>query len=361
MKHHSNNDNPGTDFLSALDLFSSESSETKCDILIVDDDKLIRKILADALKETGYKVFEASNGIQALEMALGRTFGLILCDLMMPEMTGLEFLKMLRGHRCGTEVIMITAFQDLNSAISAMKFGAGDFITKPFSMSDLRRTVDEALQRVEMKKITNEFNNALKRKVEAQEDRLRILFYEAIQTMINAIEAKDDYTKGHSIRVTRYAMWLVKELELDFEKAKDIHLAAQLHDIGKLNVPDTILNKPGPLTEAEFAVIRQHPEKGCMVLAPILSEDNLKIIMHHHERWTGKGYPMSLREDEIPLGSRVIALADSLDAMTSQRSYRDPVGITEALEEIRRGAGEYFDPELIEPFITAVEKNTEYN
>jgi len=338
--------------------FSSGSLESKYDILVVDDDTLIRKILADGLKESGYNVFEANNGKKAVQMALEKNYDLILCDMMMPEMTGLEFLKMLRSQGCDSETIMVTAFQDLNTAIKAMKFGAGDFITKPFNMPDLCRTVDEALRRAEMKKISTEYTKALQRKVQAQDDRMRILFYEAIQAMINAIEAKDDYTKGHSHRVTKYAMWLVKELKLDFEKAKDIHLTAQLHDIGKLNVPDAILQKPGPLTEEEFAVIKQHPEKGCMVLAPILPEDNLKTIMHHHEKWSGKGYPMGLVGDEIPLASRVISLADAFDAITSQRSYRDPMEVPDALEEICRSAGEHFDPELTRAFVSSVKVNS---
>jgi response regulator RpfG family c-di-GMP phosphodiesterase len=327
--------------------------------LVVDDDKLIRAIIVDILRSTGCHIQEAENGNDALEMALENTFDLILCDVIMPGMDGLEFLERFRNKGKGAEVIMITSSTSLETAIETMRLGASDFIRKPFNPEDLRAGIQKALERVRLKALTRDYHTVLEEKVFQQEDRIRFLFYEAIQSLIYAIEAKDPYTKGHSQRVTTYAMWLVKELDLPFETASEIHIAAQLHDIGKLGVPDNILNKPAKLTGEEFTIIKEHPEEGCKILAPIVPSNPLDIILHHHERWEGGGYPQGFSREVIPLGSRIMALADSFDAMTSRRAYRQSWNIKETFAEIQQCTGSQFDPELVSSFIEAIKRNIE--
>lgn len=326
-------------------------------VLIVDDDKLIRAIIADVLRSTGCRIHEAETGDDALQMALENSFDLIICDVMMPGMDGLEFLEHFRNKGKGAEIIMVTGSPSLETAIDTMRLGASDFIRKPFTREDLLSSIQKALERVRLKALTRDYHSVLEEKIFQQEDRIRFLFYEAIQSMIYAIEAKDPYTRGHSQRVTTYAMWLVKELDLSFEAATEVHIAAQLHDIGKLGVPDNILNKPARLTEEEFTIIREHPEEGCKILAPIVPREYLDIILHHHERWEGGGYPQGSSRDDIPLGSRILALADSFDAMTSRRAYRESWNIRETFAEIHQCTGSQFDPELVDPFIKGIVEN----
>ena len=325
--------------------------------LIADDDKLIRAILVDALRSMGCRTNEAETGNDALEMALEHSFDLIICDVTMPGMDGLEFLRRFRNKGKDAEIVMVTGSPNLETAIDTMRLGASDFIRKPFTQEDLRSGIKKALERVRLKSLTREYHSTLEEKVFQQEDRIRFLFYEAIQSMIYAIEAKDTYTKGHSQRVTTYAMWLVKELDLPFETATEIHIAAQLHDIGKLGVPDNILNKPARLTDEEFTIIREHPEEGCKILAPIVPKEYLEIILHHHEKWVGGGYPQGSSRDDIPMGSRILALADSFDAMTSRRAYRESWNIQDTFNEIHQCTGSQFDPDLVEPFMKAVKGN----
>ncbi len=326
-------------------------------VLVVDDDKLIRAIIVDVLRSTGCRIQEAENGNDALEMALENSFDLILCDVIMPGMDGLEFLERFRNKGKEAEILMITSSPNLEIAIETMRLGASDFIRKPFTQEDLHAGIQKAMERVRLKALTRDYHTTLEEKVFQQEDRIRFLFYETIQSLIYAIEAKDPYTKGHSQRVTTYAMWLVKELDLPFETATEIHIAAQLHDIGKLGVPDNILNKPAKLTGEEFTIIKEHPEEGCKILAPIFPKEHLDIILHHHEKWEGGGYPQGFSRGDIPLGSRIMALADSFDAMTSRRAYRRSWNIKETFAEIHQCTGSQFDPELVDPFIKATEKN----
>lgn len=346
-----------SDFIE-LDDFQHFSGAKKIPrILIVDDDAIVRKVITDAMELLSCDVTEAENGEQALEMAMDQYFDLILLDIMMPGKSGIECLQELRSKGSEVEVIMVTASQDLEVAIEAMRHGANDYIRKPFTPRELQVSVEKAFQRADLKFFTRDYTLSLERKIEAKDDQIRLLFYEAIQAMINTIEAKDFYTKGHSHRVTMYAMWLAKELKLNFKEAKDVHLAAQLHDIGKLSVPDAILNKPGNLTEEEFSLIKLHPERGCKILAPILSSQNLNCVMHHHEKWEGSGYPSGLSGNDIPLKARIITIADSFDAMTSRRSYRAPMKISDACEEVETCSGTHFDPELVGTFTASVKEN----
>ncbi len=321
-------------------------------LLVVDDDPTVRKVVVEFLRLKGYEVTEAASGDEALKAFKERgSFDLVLSDIYMPGMNGFELLRELMEHHQGVGVIMITAFADVTSAIDAMKMGAFDYITKPVNFDELQLNVEKALERLRLVKLTREYQITLEKKVMEQAERIRSMFVESVSSLINALEAKDTYTQGHCLRVNEYAVWMAEEMKLTFDQRNEIDTAGRLHDIGKLVIPDVVLNKPGKLTDEEFALVKTHPGTSARILKPILPEGILSLILHHHERWDGRGYPDGLAGEIIPLGARILALADTFDAMTSSRAYRGALRVQEAFTEIERCAGGQFDPALVPAFL----------
>jgi putative two-component system response regulator len=325
--------------------------------LVADDNALLRNVLADLLGDEGFEVQQATDGQDAMQKVVCTHYDLIFLDIHMPVLDGLAFLKELRGRGISRDVIVVTSDSQLETAIEAVRLGASDFIRKPIDKKEIQECVDRVLASSRIKSLNREYQHHLEKKVMEQEDRIRYLFYEAIQSLIFTIEAKDEYTKGHSMRVTTYATWLAKALKLDFEEASAVNTAARLHDIGKLSVSDSILHKKGPLTKEEFSIIQQHPERGCKILTPIIPNQPMRAVLHHHERWDGGGYPQGLKGKEIPLEARVISLCDAFDAMTSERVYRDKMDFEQAFSEVEEKSGTQFDPEMTPVFLDAFSKN----
>jgi len=336
-----------------------ENSESihKSRILVVDDEAVVQQVVLDFLEMKGFEVVGADNGKEAIERLSETHFDLVLSDIRMPEMDGLELLKNVKKNYPGIGMIMFTGFADIHAAVDAMKLGAYDYVAKPFNFDELLINVERALEKANLIRLTKEYQDTLEKKVMEQSARIRTIFTEAVGSLTNAIEAKDHYTKGHSIRVTKFATWLAEELDLEFEIINDIVLASQLHDIGKMGIADEILNKPGKLTDEEFDIIRDHSMMSVKILEPILPEGPLAIVRHHHERWDGTGYPDGLSGKEIPVGARIIAVADTFDAMTSKRAYRDALPVERAFEEIERFTKLQFDPEIAPHFKAAYEKH----
>ncbi len=326
-------------------------------ILVVDDETIVKQVVLDFLEMKGFEVSGADNGKEALEVLSGSEFDLVLSDIRMPEMDGIELLKKMRKLYPDTGVIMFTGFADIHAAVDAMKLGAFDYVAKPFNFDELLLNVEKALERGNLVKLTKEYQETLEKKVMEQAARIRSIFTEAVGSLTNAIEAKDHYTRGHSIRVTQFASWLAREAGFEFEVVSDIVLASQLHDIGKMGIADGILNKPGKLTDEEFDLIRDHSMMSVRILDPILPARPLSFVRHHHERWDGRGYPDGLKGKDIPIGARVIAVADTFDAMTSKRAYRDALPVERAFEEIDKCTGSQFDPEIAPHFKAAFEKH----
>ncbi len=312
-------------------------------ILLVDDEVNNLQLLRRTLRHD-YNIMTASNGKEALEIVEhhGKEISLIVSDQKMPEMQGTEFLKQVSNEYPDIIKILLTGHLDVDAIVDSINdCHLYQYIVKPFDPEVLKMTIEGGIQKF----------NLLNNKTVILKD-LRELFYKTIKLIAAALDAKDPYTHGHSMRVTMYSMILAKKLNLDDTMLEEIETAGLLHDIGKIGIPQSILCKPGKLTNEEFEVMKSHPEQGEKMLKDI---KKLTLISNwlrtHHEKWDGTGYPNGLKGEEIPLSGRIIALADTYDAMTSDRPYRKALSHETAIDEIKRCAGTQFDPVLAQLFI----------
>lgn len=312
-------------------------------ILLVDDEINNLQLLRRTLRHD-YNIMTASNGKEALEIVEhhGNEISLIVSDQKMPEMQGTEFLKQVSDEYPDIIKILLTGHLDVDAIVDSINdCHLYQYIVKPFDPEVLKMTIDGGIQKY----------NLLNNKTVILKD-LRELFYKTIKLIASALDAKDPYTHGHSMRVTMYSLILAKKLNLDDVMLEEIETAGLLHDIGKIGIPQRILCKPGKLTDEEFEVMKSHPEQGEKMLKDI---KKLTLISNwlrtHHEKWDGTGYPNGMKGEEIPLSGRVIALADTYDAMTSDRPYRKALSHEIAIEEIKRCAGTQFDPVLAQLFV----------
>ena len=326
-------------------------------ILIVDNDEETRGAITDLFWTKGITVSHAETCEMALALLEDQSFDLILAEISIPEMGGIELARRIKEYMPEQAVIILTSCTDIKNSIEAMRLNVNDYILKPVDLDELETRVSIVFMKHETRRRDRSHQFQLVEKVLQQEKKLEDNFLQAVRSLIHAIEARDRYTKGHSFRVTRLVEALLRQLDLDADILSDIVLASQLHDTGKLGISDTILQKTSGLSNEEFFVMRTHPEVGYHILKPILSESCLGGILHHHERWDGKGYPMNLQGEEIPLGARIISIADSFDAMVTDRTYRQALSISTALTEIEKGAGRQFDPNLVKPFVDIVSKH----
>lgn len=326
--------------------------------LVVDDEPRLRQVLVHLMQNDGFSCREAGNGAEALALLQKESIPLVLSDLRMPQIDGIELLRQTRARYPDTAVVMITAVADVEVAVSCLAMGAMDYLTKPFHLEEVRARVSQALEKRRLILENRDYQDRLEERVAVQARRLEDLFLASVQSLAEALEVKDPYTRGHSIRVSHFSSAIARVLNLDSDVVRQIELGGQVHDIGKIGVREAVLNKPGPLTEEEYAHIMTHPLVGWRILGPLLSEAplSLSIVRSHHERWDGKGMPDGLAGAEIPLEARITAVADSYDAMTSARPYR-PAQLTppEALDEIRSNSGKQFDPTIVQAFLCAVE------
>ena len=312
-------------------------------ILLVDDEVNNLQLLRRTLRHD-YNIMTASNGKEALEIVEhhGKEISLIVSDQKMPEMQGTEFLKQVSNEYPDIIKILLTGHLDVDAIVDSINdCHLYQYIVKPFDPEVLKMTIEGGIQKF----------NLLNNKTVILKD-LRELFYKTIKLIAAALDAKDPYTHGHSMRVTMYSMILAKKLNLDDTMLEEIETAGLLHDIGKIGIPQSILCKPGKLTNEEFEVMKSHPEQGEKMLKDI---KKLTLISNwlrtYHEKWDGTGYPNGLKGEEIPLSGRIIALADTYDAMTSDRPYRKALSHETAIDEIKRCAGTQFDPVLAQLFV----------
>ena len=320
----------------------------------------------------GYSVFVANNGQAALDIIKEQRPHLVFLDIRMPVMDGLTLLRKVRLIDTSIKVIMVTAFEDEKSVQEAKLLGAVDYIRKPFKLDylereviekvnaqlfdDLRRELEEKSRLIEQLAMEVEHVNSLNRKLKRN-------FYQSILSLAIALEARDRYTHGHSERVDLYSRIIAEELkeklsrEIDNVFLEALHIETLLHDIGKIAVPDVILNKPDRLTDEEFALIQIHPVKSAHILSPLEDlKESREVIRHHHERVDGKGYPSGLIKEDIPFRARIIAVADAFDAMTSARPYRKAMPIEQAITELEKNKSIQFDEDVVNAFVSAHKK-----
>lgn len=321
-------------------------------ILVVDDNKTNLAVAKNELSKN-YQVTPVISGQQALQFLEKRETDLILLDINMPEMDGKETMRRIRARKEWEKIPIIFLTADSSPEIEAqcLSDGADDFIAKPFVPQVMQSRVGRILELAELR--TN-----LEMKLAEKTKQVEQITINAITAIANTIEAKDRYTRGHSNRVARYCVEMAKRIGMSEEKIKVLNFMALLHDIGKIGVPDEILNKPMPLNDDDFAIVKMHPAIGSEILKDLTSMPNMHIgALCHHERYDGKGYPAGMRGEEIPIEARLIAVADSYDAMNSNRAYRDALPKDVIIKEMTDGRGTQFDPEILDTFMQMMKEN----
>lgn len=331
-------------------------------ILIVDDEETIRLALRKFLRSRGYEVEVAGSGDQAMEILDKESFSLMLCDVRMPGMTGVQVVPEARKKDRDLAIIMLTAVNDAATATEVLASGATDYLMKPVELADLQQAVDRALLKREDLIEERRLDMWIREEValrtaelEREKESLRLMSVSIAETLINAMEAKDLYLRGHSQRVAELAGQLAEELGLDPATCEDLRVAGRLHDVGKIGIREAILNKPDRLTPEEFDHVKRHVQIGLDILAPLFHiKQPLKYVEHHHERWDGAGYPQGMAGETIPMGARILCAADTFDALTSKRAYREPLESQAALEHIRVDVGKQFDPRVYDALVRVI-------
>jgi len=330
-------------------------------ILVVDDEQPVRDLVAALLSATGYETTLVPSAEDAiLRLQQDPNYALVLTDIMMTGKDGLALLDHLGRDYPAIPVVMCSAINDLRVATSAFRRGAFDYLLKPFDRDELEDTVARGVEHGRLRKQNATYRRNLEAIVNTRTGRLRSTMQDlersydtTLEAMGDALDLRDQETEGHSKRVTAYTIALARAKGLDADELRTIARGAFLHDIGKIATPDAILLKPGRLDPDETAIMRQHCERGYEMVRkiPFLS-DAAEIVYAHQERFDGSGYPRGLRGEQIPLGARIFAVADTLDAMTSDRPYRKGASIEAATAEIVRCSGTQFDPEIVEVFLS---------
>lgn len=333
---------------------------TPTQVLVVDDDMAVREILARLLRNQGYRVVEAPGTDAALDCL--RNTGpvpLVMSDLHMPGRDGMELLREVRAHYPDTAVVMLTGDGDVATAVECLKIGARDYLSKPVQAQEVRARLEKALAErrlaIEMRELRERYHRDLEHQVQELSRKNQSMFLAQVQMAVTMLEAKDPYTRGHSGRVAEYAVAIGREMGLPRSLTEQLRLGGELHDIGKIGTRDAVLHKAGPLTDDEFAEIRRHTVEGEAMLSVLRADhpEVLHIVRWHHERLDGSGFPDGLVEQQIPVAARIVSLADAFDAMTTNRAYREHQGARVAIDELRRCAGQQFDPAVLDAFLAA--------
>ncbi len=328
-------------------------------ILIADDEKMICTVLSQRLTREGYLCVTAHNGKDALNHFYKGKFSLIISDIRMPGMDGLELLQNVKAVRPTMMFIIMTAYPEIEVAVEAIHLGANDFLIKPFDMELAVFSVKKALEQKKMEEELESYHKNLKKLVEERTVKLqqayrtlKKAYFDSVKVLAEAIDAKDTYTRGHSDRVRRMSLQIAISLGFTEERMEVLEYGALLHDIGKIGIKDEILSKPGPLSPEEYQTIQQHPLIGVKIVEGIeFFKDKIPMIRSHHEHFDGRGYPDGLAREAIPLEARIIAVPDAFDAMVSLRPHRTAMSLEDILLEMEKYKGKQFDPNILEIFL----------
>lgn len=361
-----------------------EPRKDLANILIVDDEIGPRESLRMILKPH-YNIFTAENGYAAIQTLKQNEIDVVTLDIRMPGMSGIDTLKEIRFLNPDVMVIIITGFGTLNSAIEAIRYGVFDYIPKPFNVPEIMCIIEKSIQRrklnLKVKEMLRQPPDSCEHQDASMDNGLQSLknikglsefgngegsfsenqnCLEFSKVLAFTLEEKDPYTSGHSERVCYYSDFISKKISLNPKDRNEIRIASYLHDIGKIGISNRFINKKGTLSSTEWAIIKQHTKKSLELLVPLnLSPYILSYIHHHHERYDGTGYPDGLSEEKIPLGARIIAIADAYDSMTSDRPYRKPLSNGEAKSELLKYSGKQFDPQLVSIFLDILKEMEE--
>jgi putative two-component system response regulator len=310
-------------------------------ILVIDDEAVIRMLVVEILEVAGHDVVAADSAERAIALLEHEEFELVVSDVIMPGLSGLELLEIVRARRASLPVVLVTGAGTYETLSQALTRGAAGLVTKPFAHAELQNAVADALERATRSR---------------DELRERLLAPTLASALANAIEARDSYLHGHCERLAALAVRVAEKLGLPNADVETVRLGAILHDIGKIGIPDRVLLKPGPLDPEERRIVETHPEIGDKLLEPLdLLSAARPVVRHHHERWDGTGYPDRLAGADIPLGARIVAVADSVEVMSSRQLYRTPLGVTAILDELRENSGSQWDAEIVSIVLDLIE------
>lgn len=350
-------------------------------ILVVDDEPVIREVLHERLSGAGFECELARNAAEALQKIRTRSYNLVLSDIAMPGGDGISLLRQIKSEQPGLDVVMLTGVVDVDTAIRAIRLGASDYLTKPFNLDEVLLTIERTLEKRRLITENLEYQMDLERKVDDRTrelrhkseqvedlykelktafDKIHSTYDTTLQALMEALDARDSETRGHSRRVAEYTVSVAKRMGIVEPELTQYRWGALLHDVGKIGIPDAILRKPGPLDDPEWTIMRLHPEMGARILGSIqFLGGAVPIVASHQERFDGSGYPNGLKGDQIPLGARIFAVVDCLDAMTMDRPYRRGTSLAMVREELLKHSGTQFDPKVVDVFLTVPENEWE--
>lgn len=332
-------------------------------ILVVDDNEVNLRLASHILSEEKMYVSCLESGQEAVKFLQENRPDLILLDIHMPEMDGFETLALIRQNEAAADipVIFLTADDDGDTETKGLQAGAMDFIRKPFVPEVLLLRVKHTLDLVRLQSNLSREVSTKTGEVVIEHEKLERLFIQMVMALSDAVDAKDTYTNGHSSRVAKYSMEIARRAGFSEEIQNDIYIMGLLHDVGKIGISDTIINKTSKLTDEEYAIIKTHSVKGEKILKNITEFPKLLIgARWHHERYDGKGYPDGIAGEEIPVEARIIAVADSYDAMSSKRSYRDDLPQEVVRAEVEKGKGTQFDPVFADIMLAMIDEDVDY-
>jgi putative two-component system response regulator len=333
-------------------------------LLIVDDEDTIRLVLAKYLRTRGFEVSTAESGDAALEVLAGARFDLMLCDVRMPGLSGVELVPAALQRDPNLGIVMLSAVNDAPTATEAMAHGVLDYLTKPIELQHLHDAVQRALHKRMLMSEQGRFERAIReevadrtRELEHEKAQLRDVTVGVIESLVSAMEAKDAYQRGHSARVGELAASIAEYLQLSPDVVEDVRTAGRLHDVGNIGVRSEVMNKPGALDPDETEHVRDHVRIGIDILSPLHHiERAVLFVGDHHEAWDGSGYPNGRAGDRISIGGRILAVADAFDSLISRRAFRQPITQDEALDRLRDRVGVQFDANVFEALRAVVKK-----